>query len=422
MATEKVLCFIWAVALGCANFATFSEGAETSRTSHLVEFSFKALSNVVPGYATAQSHNQLLVGNSRGIFLAYLDAFRHGPEKKSSWTLLHSEDKGGSFRTLYHASGSVAPTVETDEEDNIYVFSSEEVEGGGGKLVFYKFASSHDFQLQTTKSITITKHFNRINAYYDRGRRLFYFFPDIEAPFMILDKNGEVVRSVQLFFTGSNAILEYPHLAMDGPDLFLAWTTATPIMPYRYYSIHWMRSHDGGRSWAAPDGGAIQPPIASDDTGPFPAISRGAWLSSFRATKGALHFMYLSEGREIYRRIAPEQPGSSSEPASWEAEGLGIHSLDGFLTVHGRSGTIYAIGADYRQQNPEGLAPIIVLKSFDEGKNWHSHARSTALYRPYALGGPRFTLDHFGIIGMFTNFKGSHDPPANDLIFFRVPL
>lgn len=397
----------------------------TNLHSHLAEFSFTRLSSAAPGYATAQSHNQLIVSNSKGIFLAYLDSYQQDEVSRNFWTLLRSVDDGKTFSVLHRAHGVSAPTVETDEEDNIYVFApglADPADPSKGQLKFYKFTSSSDFRNPLTSTIPLDKYVDRFTAIYDRARRQFYFFPYLDVPFLTLDMTGKVVASVRLFTTGPNALLEYPHMAMDGGRLFLAWTTATPVKPWRYYSIHAMVSDDGGRTWTSPATGRLELPIASDDTGPIPPIGREAWLANFKAADGVLHYMYLSGTREVYRRVPGDvaDPGVTAE--AWQAGGLGIHSVDGFFTVHRKTGAIYAVGTDYRQSNAEGFSPIVVLRSNDNGKSWHAHAKSPALYHPYAVGGTRYSWDDGGLIGIFTYFKSWDDPPSNEAYFFRVPF
>jgi hypothetical protein len=391
------------------------------------KFSFTRLHASAPLYATYQSHNQLIIANSRGIFAAFLDSDADPSQvpRRNSWTLVRSDDGGRTFRTLFSMPGSsMAPAVETDEDDNVYVFAAGNrpgSDGTAGQLDIYKFTPSTDYSTPRHTSIALEVFVDKFSVHYDRTRRQMFFAPYLNVPMLVLDTEGRVLKCVRLFSSGPNALLEYPRLSVDQETLYLSWTTATPVKPWRYYSIHAMSSGDGGLTWSTPSGNRILLPTLSDDTGPVPLIARNAWLAGFSVLNGTAHFMYLSDQEEVYRRIEWGNDSHTSLNKVLEVNGVGINSLDGFFTVGAGAKALFAVGADFRKQTAEGLAPIVALVSRDNGKIWHVHSTSEPLFRPYALGGPRFSTDQIGIIGLFTNFniKGD-DPGSHGVYFFRI--
>ena len=399
------------------------------------DIEFTQLSGAAPGFATYQSNNQIIVANRQGVFAVYIDtdtAPDQGP-RVNHWTLVRSIDGGRSFTPLYRAQGYAnVPSVETDEDDNIYLFVYDLVPAsndGSGQVVFYKFLASDNYVSPTTVTIPNGQFVDKFVAIYDRTRGRFYFFSGLERNFLVIDKSGNIQRSEQLFKNGPQTILEYPHIAMDGPRLFLAWTTTTRARPWRYHSIHFVFSDDGAATWMTPT--TTQPlrlPVVSDDTGPLPQLVPGhylgtsAWLSNITAIDGWLHLMYMAGGRELYQRVSVSSGAIFTLDGTWEADGLRFLSLDGFFAKSwGDKRVLYAIAADYADQDAEGNASIVVLKSDDNSETWRAHAKSSQRFRPYALGGARIVARRGEIIGLFTNLVGTMErPDSNQVYFFKV--
>ena len=71
--------------------------------------------------ATFQSHNQKVVFNDRGIFVAYVQS-RNADYTAQNWHVLRSRDRGRTFARV--ASGVAAtnpPVLETDADSNLYL-------------------------------------------------------------------------------------------------------------------------------------------------------------------------------------------------------------------------------------------------------------------------------------------------------------
>lgn len=428
---RKVVLIVVAFPLIAAGEPPAATTADHSRpVSDDEPFLFTRLSGAAPGFATYQSHNQLVVQNRKGIFAVFLDSDPDSTQvpRTNSWMLMHSTDGGKTFQPIFHAVGhAMAPTVETDEDDNIYVFAATRPEpidnSNRGQLAFHRFDSAQNYRNPSVTLIDLGIFVDKFTAIYDRGRQQFYFAPYLNSPFLVIDKAGRLVKSVRLFTSGPNGLLEYPQLALDHDKLYLAWTTATPVKPWRYYTIHLIESDDGGVSWSSRATGPLSLPFPSDDTGPVQPVARGSWLASFRAVDGVLHFMYLSGNNEIYRRAPPQTPPEDVPAEPWRLNGVGISSIDGFFAANRQQTKLYAVGADLKQQDKQGLAPLVVLQSVDNGSTWTVRAKSKSMFHPYAVGGARYIFDGTSIIGIFTNFIGTWtNSRSNEVYFFKVRL
>jgi hypothetical protein len=419
---------VWSVMLSNACVSAFASEDRQDRavSSDSDGFVFTRVSRGAPLYATYQSHQQLVVENRGGIFLTHLDSDPDPTQvpRTNSWRLLRSVDDGRAFTELFRATGhATAPAVETDEDDNVYVFAADAVDAQGdrGQLIIYRFSSSNGYRTPTVVRILLEKFVDKFTTIYDRSRQVFFVVSYLDVPLLTLDKAGRVIRTTRLFSNGPHALLEYPRLAMDGDALFLAWTTATPVKPWKYYSIHAMSSRDGAVHWTSLAGANLVLPVTSDDTGPLAPIARDSWLAGFHATHGYLHLMYLHGDVEIYCRIPANLDGcSTGSKSGWDADGVGINSLDGFFTRHADGTTLFAVGADYRHQTASGLVPIVAMRSEDHGRTWRVHAKSRALFHPYALGGARHVADGSDIVGIFTNVIGDSSSPSNEVYLLKV--
>src|SRR5829696_2628313 len=71
-----LFCIFSVPAATVADLALASDGSRGSEgIQRASQFSFTLISSNAPGFATAQSNNQLIVANRKGIFFAYLDTF-----------------------------------------------------------------------------------------------------------------------------------------------------------------------------------------------------------------------------------------------------------------------------------------------------------------------------------------------------------
>jgi hypothetical protein len=357
-------------------------------------------------YATFQSHNQKVVENDYGIFLTYITSF-----PSSAWHLVRSTDGGATFHTVYenmHVTN--APAMETDEAGNIYLIHSQNHDLFGSPALFYRFDAASGFGLAATSQIPGGSS-GKFTTFFDRLRDQIYLFTFWDYPthnFFALSRSGSVLYSYALTSPGPNARIQYPHLRMDGYDLYAAWTnqgiySSSPD----YRSIHFMRSGDGGHNWHTVGGSSLRLPVVADDTGPATMISLydeiyvNTWLSSFHVDAAGIHFMYYAYppvDREHYVRFS-KSTGTCDINLfpDWEAGDVSIASLDGFFASR-PDGVLFAAAHDRENR-------IAIFLSDDGGRTWLDYAVSDPVeetYFPYSIGGCRRVTQSGRIMGTFT--------------------
>ena len=369
--------------------------------------------DVTTGYATFQSHNQKVLANGRGIFMAHIRS--QDKALTAQWRLSRSTDGGRTFATIdEQAHGTYPPAIETDEHDNLYLVRSEFAEGNA---YVHAYRATDDYKnpgfTQVPRSAA-----QKFALCYDAGRKQLYYAS--HNLFAVIGVDGTLRSSVQLFQNGKHAEMQYPHLSID-PDgvLHVAWTTV-PFGKMTYRSIHVMRSPDGGATWRNPDGAPLAPPIVADDTGPAHRVNlddeleASNWLSNLHVRGGKAHFLYLSTvtpPRQHYVRYDLKTGARDFDvQPKFKGETIALHGLDGFFTASAT--TLYCVGhtADGR---------IGCLASDDNGQTWRDHALSEKLDGLYALGGARAVTADGSIIGSFTLA-----PPAGGgvkVYFLRIP-
>jgi len=414
----------------------------------LVPIQFTQISTTSPLYATFQSHNQKVVENSFGIFMTYLDTEYTGQYGANwgnlhLWKLLRSVDGGKTFKTVFQSTNyTKAPTLETDEYGNLYLFASNYFPGasGGGSTVLYRFLSANNFTSPATTTV-MNAAAGKFSAFYDKTRKQIYYFTFNGAgpDFYVFDTNGKLIRSMALIINGPNAVLQYPHLSMDNSgQLFAGWTSSAvlTISPRLYWDIHFMVSNDGGLTWTKGDGTPLALPVIADDTGAADEIilpdefNVHTWLSNMIYRGGALHFMYEAQfnypnAREHYVRydLTKKKIDLNTYPV-WAGEKLGIQSSDGFFTSDplNSNALLYAISTD--RYTTAGANRISVLASDDNGQTWFDYAISAPFIHLYAIGGSRTTGASNYIFGSFTNLvnyaKQISPPNSSEVWFFKV--
>ncbi len=400
----------------------FADVATTvSSSPSLVPVELVCVDSEATGYATFQSHNQKVVANQCGIFMAYLRS-RNEAYTEQQWRLLRSTDKGRTFSVVYedvHATNP--PVLETDEAGSLYLARVDFVDGNA---YLYRFPAAADFQKPSVTVIPKAAA-GKYAMRYDPLRKQLYFFSHNNS-FHVIDLDGNVRKSTTLLQEGPHAVLQYPCLDM-APDytLHAAWTTQKHNV-YLYYDIHHMLSEDGGDTWRNLDGTALTVPVVADDTGPATRITledefeNHTWLSSFRVKNGKLHFVYLAQQtppRQHYMRydIARAERDLDCQP-KFSGETCSLSGLDGFFATRSDQpeSPLYGVMQDGGH--------IACLVSRDNGNTWHDHARTEETFRPYALGGCREITDDGSIIGSFTEQGTGSDILARDVkvYFFRI--
>lgn len=380
------------------------------------------LAESTTNYSTFQSHNQKVVENAHGIFLTYITSF-----SPSSWHLMRSTDGGNTFQPVCEAQYYTnAPAIETDEHGNIYMIHSQNDQAPGSPAYFYRFDAASGFPISASSQIP-NGSAGKFTTFFDRGRDQIYYFTFWDSPtpnFFAIDRSGNVLYSHSLTRPGTNARIQYPHLRMDGYDLYAAWTTqshgsGTP----NYRSIHFMRSGDGGHFWQTAGGSNLVLPVVADDTGPATMVSLSdeyyvnTWLSNFIVDAAGIHFMYYAAvptDRQHYVRFSKSTGACDINlyPA-WEAGDGSIASLDGFF-VSRTDGVLFAAAHDRTGR-------LAVFMSDDGGRTWLDYALSDPLeegYFHYSIGGCREITPSGRIMGTYTmqNTGGG----LHEVYFFSV--
>jgi len=379
------------------------------------------------GYATFQSHNQKVVANSHGIFMAYLH-WQNAEYTSQTWRLLRSTDGGATFSLIYEATHATAtPILETDEEGNIYLIRVDNIWDHNASARLYLFSPASNFQDPRITEVpggSCGKYAMR----YDAARQQLYLFGNNER-FHVIGLDGTVRGSVQLLQAGANANIMYPYLdlASDGV-LHAAWTTQKHG-EYLYWDIHHMLSRDGGGTWENLDGAALALPVIADDTGPATRItlddefSVPTWLSNMRVKDGKVHFLYQINGapeRQHYMRydIATHERDMDLQP-QFKGDNIVLSTFDGFFATRSddAGSPLYCVGEDQSRH-------IACLVSHDNGQTWHDYAQSTDAF-PYAwslysIGGCREITDDGHLIGSFTDRGAANDDTTSQAYFFRI--
>ncbi len=366
--------------------------------------------------AYGQSYNQTVLNNQHGIFMTYLKS-RNAQYDSQDWRLMRSIDGGETFNVIYQEmAGTNAPVIETDTNGNIYLVRHNYPDS---YAYLYIFRPNDNYTSHTSHLLPGGGGGAKFSMYYDKSRDRLYYFGANAHNFFIIDANGNIIHNAQLLTGGASANSHYPSLDMDENGiLYSAWTTS----PYNtdicwYWSIHFMRSLDGGWNWQNMSGTVLTLPIVSDETGQTNGIilsdeyEYNTWLWNFAAQDGKVHFCYRNTGvgRQHYVRydIASGLEDLRHYP-EFRGELISLASGDGFVaTVPEEPGCLFWVSANFRGQ-------ICCLYSEDYGQNWYDHAMNPIIGNYYAKQGFRETVNG-GVIG------ATFDQNTDEVIFFRVP-
>jgi hypothetical protein len=228
--------------------------------------------------------------------------------------------------------------------------------------------------------------------------------------------------------------MHYPHLYLDEKGhLYVAWTTVriNPALEsqcgnlnneHPYWSIHFMRSLDGGVTWAKPNGQTLATPIVADDTGPTDEITPPGercvytWLSTFLVKSGKAHFVYYARepvDKQHYVRYDLATAQIDRNVVPFKGDNVTVRNLDGVCSTRRSIKEIFCVNKSTDNR-------IAVLKSEDNGLTWRDHALGP-ISNNYALGGsPQVTNDGY-IIGSYTESTDFGDPTKPELVkFYKV--
>jgi hypothetical protein len=368
------------------------------------------------GYGTFQSHNQKVVSNRNGLFMAHIRS-RNEAYTAQQWRLSRSTDGGKSFSTLYEATDATNPAVlETDEEDNVYLVRPDFLDN---HAYLYRFRAEDQYAQPLISRIE-NGAAGKYCMIYDRPRQQLYYFAHNNT-FHVVSLDGTVRKSLTLLQAGPDAVLQYPLLSLDRDGtLYAAWTTQFRDR-YLYWDIHTMLSRDGGETWQKLDGTPLELPVVADQHGPADRITLEdeyevhTWLSNFLVKDGKLHFVYLAQSqpsREHYVRydLKTAQRDLDLWP-DFRGEQISLRGLDGFFASRASQpdAPLYCVMADQGR--------LACLASDDNGATWYDYAVSEKTFTLYAIGGCREITSDGYIIGSFTDTSPGSDPRV---YFFKI--
>lgn len=382
---------------------------------HPGRFDMTLVDDQAIGYATFQSHNQKVIQNSHGIFMAYIRS-RNEPYTAQNWRLIRSIDGGKTFAVIHDATDATNPPVlETDLHGNVYMIRQDFLKNSAYLYIMNPTREYRDPSITMIPDAAAGKYSMVID---ELRSRLYYFAHN--NTFHVLDLQGRLLSSNVLIRDGSHACLQYPlmSLSRDGV-LYAAWTTQKHEK-YLYWDIHLMKSLDGGNTWMDLKGHVLQIPVVVDDSGPTDRITLNdefevhTWLSSFMVFQNKLHFIYLAQtspSRQHYVRIDPRTGEREVDAISeFKGEKLAPKGLDGFFASGG--GRIFCV----HQQDGK----LVCISSCDNGLSWKDVAVSDNQFNPYSINGCRHVTPDGYIIGSFTDQASGGGPSKVYFIKLKV--
>jgi hypothetical protein len=302
---------------------------------------------------------------------------------------------------------------------------------GGQNVNVLRFLASDNFQNPASTTLT-----GAAGAKYameiDEARGQLYFFGIGNKFFRVRLSDLAILAAYQLTQDGTNANMHYPHLYLDdNGNLYVAWTSVriNPALDGQcgntdpYWSIHFMRSLDGGVTWVKPNGLSLPLPIKADDTGLTDEITPASehctftWLSTVLVKGDKVHFVYQAAGpipQEHYVRYDLATAHIDRNVVPFEGDGVPIKNLDGVCSTRRSIKEIFCVS---KTNNMNSDSRIVVLKSEDNGLTWHKHALGPTVPATYAVGGSQQVTDDGYIIGSYTD---NTDPARGAVKFYKV--
>ena len=386
------------------------------------------------GYGLYYTFRRVVVRSSTGTLFMVYNFTESNDHATAYWRLKKSTD-GGSTWTLVRDSqaagdpnnGGVAPALEIDPQDNVYVIVSQYKSTDQVFRVF-KFSPADSYTSPTIFRYGSFPAANKWSAVYDQTRNWIWISswergadgtPDLIA----IDQNGNIKVSKQVMIgyddiPSRHAHAEYVHLDIT-PDgtLVRGWSGTGEIMnqtngPLNFYDVRFIWSPDAGTTWynaSGPLAGTAYP----DDTGPVnrsgtnvtdltPGVEFISGNDPNYWPNGTAMYNFNNLGNMVFNGNALHFFDVGSSPSSvvgtqhhphirwnWTTKTVDVRqenlaatsgtttTIDGTVTgafarASTEAGRLYFMGngggSDYQH--------IVVLKSDDNGSTWARYAVS----------------------------------------------
>ena len=285
-------------------------------------------------------------------------------------------------------------------------------------------------------------HAQKFSLLIDEARGQLYYaaYTGPNTRFITLDLTGSVIADILL--TGSEQIARpsYPNMVLSDGILYVAWSSDKIGGDLDdYYSIHAVRSPDGGETWQNLAGKPLTPPFVGDQEGGTTEVTERwerpctTWLTAFAVTSQKAHFVYLAApNRSIracpllrhemrYQRFDLDTGLRDVIKDDVAIGGVafdnpGGHFLNGFFATSPLAGALFLTS----QTSDNRLA---IVASTDEGATWRLVSQTERLDdHIYGIGGQRLVTSDGRVVGSFTHdsLRPGREPSA--VRFFQADI
>lgn len=369
------------------------------------------------GYGTFQSHNQKVVSTSYGIFMTYVKTAPFA-EEIPTWRLLRSQDCGDTFQPIWEGTDrTYAPALEATADGTLYLAHGDEATNAAH---FYRLSPLTEFVPEPLATVD-EAHAQKFSLLLDEARGNLYYLAylgpnihDRHLRFVRLDMNGAVTADYLLTGGEMTAKPTYPRMVLSDGILYVAWSSDKIDGDNNdYYSIHGVRSPDGGVTWQSLSGTPLIPPFEGDQGGDTTEVTHpverpcSTWLAGFAVTRGKAHFLYKNDSNDNlpcslkrtmrYQRFNVAGGAREADVTGFAPANVPFDSRDGFFAISARAGSLLATGRTKDNR-------IATVASTNDGNTWSLKSQSAPLMdNIYAIGGQRDVTAEGMVFGSYTH-------------------
>jgi hypothetical protein len=359
------------------------------------------------------------------------------PFDDAQWRLMRSCDRGRSFSTIWEGVNTThPPAIEAAADGTLYLVHGDQADGAAH---FYRLSPATSFAPEPIATID-GAHAQKFSLLIDEARGQMYYaaYTGPNTRLITLDLTGGVVADVLL--TGGEAVARpsYPGMRLENGVLYVAWSSDRVGGDLDdYYSIHAVRSPDGGVTWQNLAGDPLIPPFIGDHEGDTTEITEPwerpctTWLTGFAVTARKAHFYYLAAPNPNlracalratvvrYQRFDLETGGRDVIKRDFVPGGVTFgnprgYFINGFFATSPRDGALFLTS----QTTDNRIASVA---STDEGVTWHLVSETDPLDdHLYAIGGQRHVTSDSRLIGSFTHDSLMPTEAPSAVRFFQL--